>query len=243
MIVLFTDFGENGPYLGQIYSVLAQIAPNEPVINLLSNAPKFSPRASAYLLAALETDFPKNSIFICVVDPGVGGDRLPLVLNIDGKNFIGPDNGLLSIVARRSVNVSAKEITWRPGKLSVSFHGRDLFAPIAAMIATGKKFNCKTIEIKALKGIDWPEDLASIIYIDHYGNAMTGIRAQKLTSSSQIGWSGKLFSYAETFSNVEVGKAFWYENSNGLVEIAVNQGKANALGFMIGDKISVLETK
>jgi len=243
MIVLFTDFGANGPYLGQVCSVLAKNAPNEPVINLLSNAPKFNPRASAYLLAALETDFPKNSIFVCVVDPGVGGDRLPLVLDIDGKKFVGPDNGLFSIVARRSLNVSAKAITWRPDKLSVSFHGRDLFAPIAAMIATGKKFKCKTIEINTLKGTDWPEDLASIIYIDHYGNAITGIRAQKLTTSSQIECSGKLFSYAQTFSNVEVGKAFWYENANGLVEIAVNQGKANALSFKIGDTISVLEAR
>ncbi len=243
MIVLFTDFGANGPYLGQVCSVLAKNAPNEPVINLLSNAPKFNPRASAYLLAALETDFPKNSIFVCVVDPGVGGDRLPLVLDIDGKIFVGPDNGLFSIVARRSLNVSAKAITWRPDKLSVSFHGRDLFAPIAAMIATGKKIKCKTIEINALKGTDWPEDLASIIYIDHYGNAITGIRAQKLTTSSQIECSGKLFSYAQTFSNVEVGKAFWYENANGLVEIAVNQGKANPLSFKIGDTISVLEAR
>ena len=243
MIILFTDFGGNGPYLGQISSVLAKNAPDHPVINLLSNAPKFNPRASAYLLAALETDFPKNSIFVCVVDPGVGGDRLPLVLNIDGKIFVGPDNGLFSIVARRGLNVSAKEITWRPDRLSVSFHGRDFFAPIAAMIATGKNFKCKTIEINALKGTDWPEDLASIIYIDHYGNAMTGIRAQKLTSSSQIEWSGKLFSYAKTFSNVEVGKAFWYENANGLVEIAVNHGEANALGFRIGDAISVLEAR
>ncbi|MBS40552.1 MAG: hypothetical protein CMM83_02330, partial [Rhodospirillales bacterium] len=177
MIALFTDFGGDGPYLGQLNSVLAQHAPDEIIINLLSDAPIFQPKESAYILAALERDFPKNSIFLCIIDPGVGSDRLPIVLDVDGKIFIGPDNGVLSIVLRRGLNVSAKEIKWRPDKLSTSFHGRDLFAPIAAKIATGKSFEWKTLALESLAGIDWPDDLNSIIYIDYYGNAMTGVRA------------------------------------------------------------------
>jgi len=243
MIALFTDFGGDGPYLGQLNSVLAQHAPDEIIINLLSDAPIFQPKESAYILAALERGFPKNSIFLCIIDPGVGSDRLPIVLDVDGKIFIGPDNGVLSIVLRRGLNVSAKEIKWRPDKLSTSFHGRDLFAPIAAKIATGKSFEWKTLALESLAGIDWPDDLNSIIYIDYYGNAMTGVRAHNLQCTDQIKCGGKLFSYASTFSNVEVGKAFWYENANGLVEIAVNQGNASTLGIKVGDPISILETK
>ena len=93
------------------------------------------PRLAAYLLAALAVEFPKGSVFLCVVDPGVGGDRLPVVLEADGRWFVGPDNGLLNTVAAQSEHVVWRIITWRPELLSASFHGRDLFAPIAANIA------------------------------------------------------------------------------------------------------------
>jgi len=98
-IVLFTDFGPSGPYIGQMESVLLQAAPNVPVINLLSNAPTADPRLSSYLLAALRHGFPVNSIFLAVVDPGVGGTRRAVVLQADGQTFVGPDNGLLNTVA------------------------------------------------------------------------------------------------------------------------------------------------
>jgi S-adenosylmethionine hydrolase len=138
MIVLFTDFGPSGPYAGQMRSAIAKYAPSEIAIDLLSDAPAFNPKASAYLLAALAPDFPDGAIFLCVVDPGVGGDRLPLIVKAKNQVFIGPDNGLFSIVARRSSTASVQKITWKPDYLSASFHGRDLFAPVAAMISTGK---------------------------------------------------------------------------------------------------------
>ncbi|MDA1326761.1 MAG: SAM-dependent chlorinase/fluorinase, partial [Proteobacteria bacterium] len=78
MIVLFTDFGPTGPYTGQMIAALRKIAPHVPVIDLLSNAPAFDPQASAYLLSALIRDFPDGSVFLGVVDPGVGGDRAPV---------------------------------------------------------------------------------------------------------------------------------------------------------------------
>ncbi len=80
MIILFTDFGPSGPYVGQMRSAIAERAPNEIIIELLSNAPAFEPRASAYLLAALARDFPDGSLFLCIIDPGVGGSRLPLII-------------------------------------------------------------------------------------------------------------------------------------------------------------------
>ena len=138
MMILFTDFGSSGPYVGLMRSAIAKYAPSEIAIDLLSDAPAFNPKASAYLLAALAPGFPDDATFLCVVDPGVGGERLPLIIKAGNQIFIGPDNGLFSIVARRSSAVSAQKITWKPDYLSASFHGRDLFAPVAAMISTGK---------------------------------------------------------------------------------------------------------
>jgi S-adenosylmethionine hydrolase len=240
MIVLFTDFGPSGPYVGQMRSAIAKYAPSEIAIDLLSDAPAFNPKASAYLLAALAPDFPDGAIFLCVVDPGVGGDRLPLIVKAKNQVFIGPDNGLFSIVARRSSTASVQKITWKPDYLSASFHGRDLFAPVAAMISTGKTDISEPISKDTLAKPDWPDDLKSIIYIDHFGNAMTGIRAKTLSATTRLEWCGNKFSYAKTFSSVESGAAFWYENANGLAEISINQGRADDLGLAVGEPISIL---
>ncbi|MDO9139608.1 MAG: SAM-dependent chlorinase/fluorinase [Methylobacter sp.] len=174
-IILFTDFGPSGPYLGQMESVLRQTALNVPVINLLSNAPIADPRLSAYLLAALRHSFPVNSIFLAVVDPGVGGERKAVVLQADGQAFVGPDNGLLNTVAVQSQHTQWSEIIWRPERCSMSFHGRDIFAPIAAKLA----INAADDLLRPFDRNDlsaWPHDLAEVIYFDHYGNAMTGLR-------------------------------------------------------------------
>jgi S-adenosyl-L-methionine hydrolase (adenosine-forming) len=240
MIVLFTDFGPSGPYVGQMRSAIAKRAPNETIIELLSDAPAFNPQASAYLLAALAPDFPDDAIFLCVVDPGVGGDRLPLIVKAGNQIFIGPDNGLFSIIARRSSTISAQKITWKPDYLSASFHGRDLFAPVAAMISTGETVCSEPIQMDTTAQLDWPNDLESIIYIDHFGNATTGIRAKTLSPTTILEWRGNKFSYARTFSSVESGAAFWYENANGLAEISVNQGRADNLGMAVGQPIEIL---
>ncbi|CAA9889788.1 conserved hypothetical protein [Candidatus Methylobacter favarea] len=120
-IVLFTDFGPGGPYTGQMESVIRQIAPASPVINLLSSAPAANPRLSSYLLAALRYSFPAGSIFLTVVDPGVGTDRKAVVLHADGQIFVGPDNGLLNTVALQSRHSQWSEITWEPRQCSMSF--------------------------------------------------------------------------------------------------------------------------
>jgi S-adenosylmethionine hydrolase len=127
MIVLFTDFGLHGPYTGQMKVVLQRIAPGTPVIDLFADAPIGNPRASAYLLAAYAVWFPAGTIFLAVVDPGVGGTRPAVIVKADGRRYVGPGNGLF--VQRRAGEALSWDITWRPEGLSASFHGRDLFAP------------------------------------------------------------------------------------------------------------------
>ncbi|MCS6787008.1 MAG: SAM-dependent chlorinase/fluorinase, partial [Thiobacillaceae bacterium] len=114
MLVLFTDYGVTDPYVGQVKAVLTQHAPGVAIIDLLHEAPAYNAHAGAHLLAALATAFPAGSVFLAVVDPGVGTPRETLVAEADGRWFVGPDNGLLSIVAARADERRFWRITWRP---------------------------------------------------------------------------------------------------------------------------------
>jgi S-adenosylmethionine hydrolase len=236
MIVLFTDFGLAGPYTGQVKAVLHRAAPGVAVIDLFADAPR-EPKFSAYLLAAYAAWLPVGSVFLDVIDPGVGSDRAAVIVEADGRWHVGPENGLLELVARRASSVRCWEITWRPAALSASFHGRDLFAPVAALLARGESPPGK--ERTLARRSDWPDDLPAIVYVDGYGNAITGLRAAALPEGARLAAAGRTLPRARTFSDVPPGEAFWYENSNGLAEIAVNGGRADAvLGLAVGSEIA-----
>src|SRR5262249_30155935 len=132
MIVLFMDFRLHGPYTGQMKAVLHQMAPGMPAIDLFADAPVGNPKASAYLLAVYAAWFPVGTVFLCIVDPGVGGTRPAIVLEADGRWYVGPGNGLFELVQRRARKTRSWDIDWKPERLSAGFHGRDLFAPVAA---------------------------------------------------------------------------------------------------------------
>jgi hypothetical protein len=242
MIVLFTDFGLNDPYVGQMHAVFAREAPGVPVIDLFHSVPAFNIRAGAYLLPAYARDFPPGTVFVCVVDPGVGGERRPVMLKADQRWYVGPDNGLLEMVRRRAAEHECRVIRWRPSRMSASFHGRDLFAPVAARLARGEIPDAAPAELTAPADISWPEDLAEIIHIDHYGNAITGLRAESASTTQAVRAGEEVLKYARVFSEVPPGTAFWYENANGLVEIAVNGDSAAArLGLRPGDPLTLIQ--
>ena len=237
MIFLFTDYGLEGPYIGQVESVLHQHAPKAKVINLMADAPRNNPKASAYLLASLVHQIPIGSIIFCVVDPGVGSEKdKPTAIKIDGRWFVGPDNGLFDIVAKHGKEILAWHITWSPETLSSSFHGRDLYAPVCAMLEN--KEQIPGDRVGWTDKHQWQDDLNEVIYIDHFGNCMTGIRAENLNKVKVLKINDQEISNAETFSDVTAGQVFWYENSNGMIEIAVNQGIAeDELKLKIGSHI------
>jgi S-adenosyl-L-methionine hydrolase (adenosine-forming) len=240
MIVLFTDFGVGGPYTGQMIAVLRRLAPDTDVVELMADAPAHDPRAAAYLLAAYTAEFPPDTVFLCVVDPGVGGDRAAGVLWADDRWFVGPDNGLFEPLMRRAQAARWHRITWRPARLSRTFHGRDLFAPVAAALATGQKVEMEERPMTEASRPDWPDDLPEVVYIDAFGNAMTGIRAGAITANARIAIGGVPIPRAETFADVSIGMAFCYENANGLLEVAVREGRADvALGLNVGSTITI----
>jgi S-adenosylmethionine hydrolase len=240
MIVLFTDFGLAGPYTGQVTAVLHRAAPGVPIVPLFADAPAGQPKPSAYLLAAYAEWFPPGTVLLCVVDPGVGGARRPLIVEAGERFYVGPENGLFELVLRRAAAARCWEITWRPRMLSASFHGRDLFAPVAARLARGEPASAIGREAEPARMTGWPDDLAEIVYIDHYGNALTGLRGACVPAGAGLLCANRRIAQARTFSAVAPGTPLWYVNSNGLAEIAVNGGRADrVLGLEVGSRVEI----
>ena len=238
MIVLFTDFGVRDPYVGQVKARLAEHAPAQQVVDLLHEAPDFNPHAGAHFLAAFAPGFSPGSVFLAVVDPGVGTPRDAVVVLAGGRWFVGPDNGLLSIVAAGHADTRLWRITWQPEALSATFHGRDLFALIAADIARGEFPTDKLAPMDKLNVEFDAGDLPRVIYIDHYGNAWTGVRG--VLKDARVSAAGEQFRHADSFGCVDKGEGFWFINSVGLLELAVNRGSAAAAyGLKVGDPVQV----
>jgi S-adenosyl-L-methionine hydrolase (adenosine-forming) len=238
MIALCTDFGPGGPYTGQVRAVLARLAPHVPAVDLFADLPAFSPQLAAYLLAACALRLEAGDVVLAVVDPGVGSARRALVVEADGRWLTGPDNGLFEPILRRAEGWRA----WRievPGQgIAATFHGRDVFAPAAARLALGEAPQGARIEPTRFPG--WPDDLPAIVYVDHYGNAMTGLRATHLAVDTVLEVAGWRIARKRIFADVPAGEALWYENANGLAEIAVNGGSAAAIfGLAPGSPVVV----
>ena len=216
--------------------MLAREAAGTPVIDLMHDAPRCDPRPAAHLLAALAPWFPAGTIFVAVVDPGVGTRRRPLVVEADGRWFVGPDNGLLDVVSARAEGVRWWCIDQAPASDSATFHGRDLFAPVAAAIARGESVPGHAVEPEFAPGTD--ADLAEVIYIDEFGNAMTGLRGRP-DAPGGLAIAGTALAAARTFADAAPGEGLWLVNSIGLVEIAVNGGSAaRRLSLAIGSPVA-----
>lgn len=236
MILLFTDFGIADPYVGQMHRVVLQYKADTRVVDLFHGVPAFNVKAASYLLAAYCPPV-QNSVYCCVVDPGVGGERAAVIIEIDGCRYVGPDNGLFEILHRRS-RASIQEITWRPDMLSNSFHGRDLFAPVAARLEAGQAVDARPGRLCRFR--DWPDELDEIVYVDHYGNLVCGRRGETIDDNAILVCADRKIEYARIFGDLAVGGLFWYRNANGLVEIAANrESAAEILGVGVSEGITV----
>jgi len=229
MIVLCTDYASQ-LYTGQVHARIANLDADIPIINAIDDLPAFDVDASAYLLHGLVKHYPKNCVIVGVVDPGVGGDRAPICFELEGRLFAGPDNGLFSRIIRDSLDVvEIYRISDIGMDVSKTFHGRDVFAPAAVKLLQNKDAmrkqpynDCESIRIAR----DMPDNLMRVIYVDGFGNCMTGIQSDSLSSGAKLRVNGLSVSYAEKFCDVNPGEGFWYINSIDLAEIAVNCGTA-----------------
>jgi len=230
LIALFTDFGVNGPYIGQMKAAIYQVDARARVIDLFADAPRFDPVASGYLLAAYTRGFPVGTVFLSVVDPEVGSARRKaVVVKAGGYYFVGPNNGLFDAVICQHAESEVYEIAWTPSVLSNTFHGRDLFAPVAVRLASDSLNSdwLKPRQESTVLSVD--ADCYRVVYIDSFGNAICGVRSETVKGKHLLAVNGHLLERAHTFSDVVVGRGMWYENSSGLVEISVNRGNAAEL--------------
>jgi S-adenosyl-L-methionine hydrolase (adenosine-forming) len=255
LITLLTDFGGADGYVGTIEGVIACINPQIRPIHLSHDIPAQNLTAASFCLANCYDYFPQDTVHLAIVDPGVGSRRRAIAVKIDRGYFVVPDNGLLTGVLGRSPALKAVELTnskyWRTTKPSLTFHARDIFAPVAAHLVSG-------VEIEALgRSID-PDSLhklasseieitatgikGSIQYIDRFGNLMTNI---PVTAISNKSWSIRLpdllIPQAVTYSSVDRGLPLALISSGGWLEIGINCGNASEiLRLTWGDEIEVV---
>ena len=241
MIALFTDFGHDGLYVGQIHALVGAALPEIKVVDLCHTVPPQDIRAAAYLLPAYTRYFPPASVIICVVDPGVGGKQLHAVCKADDRWYIGPDNGIFDVLAQHAHSFRKYHFQW-PGQVSNSFHARDVYTPAACLLAESGELGVLQAQPAETTELSFAPDLNEVIYFDHFGNAMTGYRSSSLSNKKIIRIHGQTLLAARTFSEVDERSCFWYENANGLLEIACNQGNArDILQLQIGDTFTINE--
>jgi S-adenosylmethionine hydrolase len=162
-----------------VKAVLHERSPASAVVDLVNDVPAFDVTPAAHLLAALAARLPRGAVTIAVVDPGVGSSRGAVAAEAEGRWFLAPDNGLVSVAAARARAAAYYDLPPLEEPLCASFHGRDFFAPHAAALATGALLP-EAMRRRARLAVELGAgDLEQIIYCDHYGNAMTGIRASR----------------------------------------------------------------
>ncbi|MBW1744068.1 MAG: SAM-dependent chlorinase/fluorinase [Deltaproteobacteria bacterium] len=250
VITLLTDFGLQDEYVGVMKGVILSINPRVQLVDITHNISRHNIGQAALALNASFRFFPKGSIHVVVVDPGVGGERKIVCLKQEGHVFIAPDNGVLTMViqdkkARKICTVTKQKYFLKP--VSDTFHGRDIFAPVAAhlskgldMLSLGKKLGFKDLarlDIPVPFVSDKHELVGAVIAIDHFGNLVTNLSKTTLDRFyDQGGWAQvelrlgrfKIKGVSKSFDSVEVGAPMAIIGSRNLLEIALNQGDARA---------------
>jgi len=237
IITLTTDFGMNDHYVGSMKGVVLAINSEAVITDITHELPKYDTFKAAYTLRNFYKYFPKETIHIVVVDPGVGSKRKPIIVQSEDGIFVGPDNGVFSFVLEESKRVEVFEIKNREYMLndvSSTFHGRDIFAPTAAHLSLGvdiKELGEK-IESPKLLNIKKPqvrgdEIRGEIIYTDSFGNLITNIAGDMIDSPREIHVDDFVIDIvANSYQDVEKGKLLAIIGSSGFLEISVNQGSA-----------------
>jgi S-adenosyl-L-methionine hydrolase (adenosine-forming) len=255
VVTLTTDFGCKDPYAGIMKGVIATINPYARVIDLSHGIPPQDVLGAALILRYSVNYFPRGSIHVAVVDPGVGSARRPLLIGCGENYFIGPDNGVLSLaledVAPEQI-IHLSNAAYHRHPSSTTFHGRDVFAPVAAHLSLGTDPRAFGEAVQDFARIAWPGITKSpsglrgeIVYVDGFGNLFSNVTKHDLEPFLQHNLAitvGDVVIYG-LVSNYEAGRTSNYValiNSWGLLEIAVYQGNAQqGCGARIGDKIQV----
>jgi len=254
-ITLTTDFGSKDWFVGTMKGVILGIAPRATVVDITHEVPPGDIRAGAFALLAAFRYFPTRTVHVVVVDPGVGSARQAIAVQTVNYFFVGPDNGVLSWALARenvkSIRRLENEKCFRH-PVSRTFHGRDVFAPVAAHLSKGFTFAKLGRELKNPVPLPWPRPRKTgdalhgeIVYIDHFGNAITNIDIRSLKSGKTRAvrvFAGRkvVCGLADFYQAVPPGKPVAVFGSSGFLEIAVNGASAaQHFKLRVGDGVTV----
>ncbi len=253
VITLTTDFGLQDPFVGIMKGVLLGRCPRARIVDLTHAVPPGDVRAGAFVLLSAYRFFPRGTVHVAVVDPGVGSDRAALAARTSDAYFVGPDNGLLSWALAGAADVEVRRLEkprlWLQ-PVSATFHGRDLFAPVAAHLAGGGGLTDVGPRVETWVRLPWPEPRpirsgwrGEVVYVDRFGNAITNLPATLALEPSppaHLRLPGRRRVFLGAFYRaVPPGQPVVVPGSSGLLEIAVNAGNAaKTLGLRVGTQVT-----
>ncbi|MDL1958576.1 MAG: SAM-dependent chlorinase/fluorinase [Deltaproteobacteria bacterium] len=257
MILAFlSDFGLKDPYVGIVKAVMLGINPAMRVVDISHQIVSQDVMGGAFVLGSTFREFPSGTCFLAIVDPGVGSQRAGLLAVTERYTFLAPDNGLLSMVFRYSKKVTCFSIEnsrYFRHPVSDTFHGRDIFAPVAAHLSLGVKPHSFGPPFLDPVRLPWPEPVirdqyikGEVIYVDGFGSLILNIPADLIQNREPVNEKfkanikGMELPLLSTYSDVSKGKPLALIGSSGFLEVAVNQGSATKmLGAGVGEPVVV----
>jgi S-adenosylmethionine hydrolase len=261
VVTLLTDFGMKDPYVAEMKAAILTHSPQVRIVDISHEVPKFNIRAGAFILASAAPLFPDGTVHVAVVDPGVGTKRRPIIVETSRNFYVGPDNGVIMLAASKDGVKKVFGVEELPSTFPVvsnTFHGRDVFAPVAASLARGQSPESFGREIRdycippfAKPRTEAGMVLGEILYIDSFGNIVTSIPIELLKEALAvregdqvkvaINETSAVFRLCSAYGEVPAGTQLAIAGSENLLEISVNQGSAESrFGVKTGDKVSVL---
>ncbi len=251
-VVFLTDFGSRDWYAGVLHGVVACHSPRSRTIDLTHDIPAGDIKAASFILESSYKQFPRQSIFCCVVDPGVGSERRAIAIYDGYHYFVGPDNGLFTPIINGLDSTNGIRIIENkslfPENIDPTFHGRDIFAPTAAWISSGGGFGelgpllpaADTVRLESYARAVLENGLfnLTVLYCDTFGNVFLNLKREDIKTDAysndfKESWELKsdnhiITGLKETFSDVEKGMPLFYFGSTGYLELAINQGRADS---------------
>ena len=243
IITLTTDYGTNDHLVGTMKGVILKINPDVTIVDISHNVTAYDLLDGALTIGSAYSYFPPKTIHVVVVDPGVGTERRPLLVSAQNQYFIAPDNGVLSVIFEREDNVAVRHANvehYYLNPVSNTFHGRDVFAPVAAWLTKGWQTPSMGDEITDYKKFSMPKPKEAdgglrgvVLRVDAFGNLVTNFRAEHLAENAQENGNLKMqvgthaiTNLVDTFAHGAAGEPIAYVGSSGYIEIGVNKGSA-----------------
>jgi S-adenosylmethionine hydrolase len=246
IVTLTTDFGLSDHYVGAMKGVILGICPRAQIVDISHEVTPFEIAQGAYLLAQAYGCFPKRTVHIAVVDPGVGSARRAILVEAAGQYFVGPDNGIFAMaMARENHKVRAiSSARYFRHPVSRTFHGRDVFAPVAAHLAAGVSAARMGKIIQDVVHLEFApgQGRGRVLHVDRFGNIVTSLRAADFLGqglSLAIG-RRRISTLVRHYAECSPGRLFLIEGSAGYIEISMNRGSAaGRIGCGVGAAVTV----